>query len=1377
MYLESHIASNPSDGSHTQSVNLLHELFEIQAASHPDHIAVEYGSDQMTYAELDRYSNQIAHHLKNKGVKPGTLVGIYLFKSIRLYAAILGVLKAGAGYIPIDPKFPMERVNDILTDSKALLAISEGDIAAELVASVDIPLVRLDLEKAQISVEPIKPLLYSNIGLKDSDVCYVIYTSGSTGRPKGVMIEHRNALSFVSSLSTVYQLTSSERIYQGFSVAFDASVEEIWAAFSLGGTLVVPEESISRSPMDTAEFIDKNKITFFSTIPTFLAMIDSEMPSLTTLILGGEVCTPELVQRWAKPGCRMLNTYGPTETTVIATWAECFPDKPVTIGTPIPGYEAYVLDENQKPVRMGEVGELYVGGPGVARGYCNRDDLTAERFLRNPFKPTDADARVYRTSDLVRVNEQGQIEFSGRCDGQIKIRGFRVELSEIESVLIEQENIRAAAVRVVEKDGIKDLAAYIVSDHELNRSEISENLRARLPEYMIPKYLDVIPALPLTNSGKVDRNALPAPVEPLLSLNREIIEPSSQLEQDILDAWKKCLGLDTISVTDDFFDDLQGHSLAAAKVTSELRIKLGNPGLSVREVYRNRTIREYASVFGGSPDNAVSDESDLPNKSFSQVQFENVPVWERWTVYSLQALSLLVYYGILFTPVAYATTVFISVYSGELAWEDAAWMSTILAFAWWPSMLALSIVVKWTVIGRFKPGRYPVWGMYYFRWWLVTLVQKLNWAEVFTGTPLMNIYYRAMGANIGRNVVLDTSLCNAFDVVSVGDHSCIGSETQLLGYRVENGQLVIDEVVIGQQCFIGMHCNLGLGTSMGNGARLDDMSALSDNEHMAAGEGRRGSPSVTANVLVPEGEKAPSSITRRFVFGFMHLVMIYAMGYFLIGTMLPSIALILYAFSLGGVVFAIPAALIAAPLFMAVYILALWVVKKVVIGRINPGVYRLESVHYLRHWFLEYMMRNTRMILLPVYATIYMSSLLRMLGAKIGDNSEVSTVMNISPDLLSVGEGTFLADACLIGGVRIFNGVFEIQKTKIGNRTFIGNSAFVPSGSNISNDVLIGVMSMPPVGQDMPSGTRWLGSPSFALPNTQRNVCFATETISKPTPELKRTRALIDAIRIVLPGMIRMIGLMITVTLVTFSVMILPFWALLLTVPVTGLLVSLWMIEVSAQIKLLICGEMGPTVQPLWCRFVWMNELVNGVYESVAAPAINPLLGTPFVASALRAMGVQVGKRTYIETTLFSEFDLVAIEDYAALNIGATIQNHLFEDRVFKADRLIIGEGATVSNMAIVLYDTKMEKGSHLGPMSVLMKGENLPKFSQWAGIPCEAMDFKKKLLPELNHSHKASVYLTSDIIFNRLRNIRVLGGPLQKMRNKDTFDDVDQAG
>ncbi|MGH1353346.1 MAG: Pls/PosA family non-ribosomal peptide synthetase, partial [Methyloligellaceae bacterium] len=659
----------------------------------------------------------------------------------------------------------------------------------------------------------------------------------------------------------------------------------------------------------------------------------------------------------------------------------------------------------------------------------------------------------------------------------------------------------------------------------------------------------------------------------------------------------------------------------------------------------------------------------------------------------------------------------------------------------------------------------------------VTLVQKLNWAEVFVGTPLMNIYYRSMGASIGRNVVLDTNLCNAFDVVSVGDHSCVGSETQLLGYRVENGQLVIDSVDIGDNCFVGMHCNLGLGVSMGDGARLDDMSALFDNQRMSAGEGRRGSPSVSANVDVPEGRTVPTSTGRRFLFGFIHLVLIYVMGYFLIGTMMPSLLLIAYAFTSGGVLMAIPAALVSAPLFMGIYVAALWAVKRIVIGRIQPGTYGLESVHYLRHWFLEYMMRNTRMILLPVYATIYMSGFLRLLGAKIGGNSEVSTVMNVSPDLLSVGEGTFLADACLIGGVRIFNGVFECQETRIGSRTFIGNSAFVPGGSDIGDDILIGVMSTPPVGQKMTSGTRWLGSPSFALPNTQRNVCFATETISKPTPELRRARALIDAVRIILPGIIRMTGLVVTVTLVLFSVVLFPLWALLLTVPVTGLLVSLWMIMVSAQIKYLISKEMEPTVQPLWCRFVWMNELVNGVYESVAAPAMNPLLGTPFIASALRAMGVKMGKRTYVETTLFSEFDLVEIEDYAALNIGATVQNHLFEDRVFKADRLTIGEGATISNMAIVLYDTRMEKGSHLGPMSVLMKGEKLPAFSQWAGIPCETVDIKQKILPELHHSHKASVYLSSDIILKRIKNIRVLPNALKRKGAGSAFDDFDKAG
>ncbi len=1310
----------------TGAPTLLHKHFEARLLLRPDHPAVQCDGEVLTYAELDRYATRIAHTLRRRGIRTGELVGVYLTKSTRLFAALLGVLKAGAGYVPIDPKFPHERIADILSDSNASVLITEGELADALPVALPTPRLRLDADAAEIAAQSDERISTSEIGLTPAHLCYVIYTSGSTGRPKGVMIEHRNASAFLEAFRTVYRLTDADRVYQGFSTAFDASVEEIWGAFSVGATLVVPRECVARSPLDVADFLTSNRVTYFSTVPTFLSMIDRELPTVRTLVLGGEVCTPELVARWTGPGRRMLNTYGPTEATVVATWTECSRDGPVTIGVAMPGYETYVLDENQRPVAAGEQGELYIGGPAVARGYLNQPELTAERFIPNPLKPCSRTIeRIYRTHDLVRLTESGDLQFLGRCDGQIKIRGFRVELSEIEAVLMEHPRIQAAAVALVDTDGLKELAAYVVADgsEDLDRTAISELLRGRLPEYMVPKFLDRLPALPLMTSGKVDRKELPLPVLPLIGLDREIVSAGSDLERAITSAWEQALGVSPISVTDDFFLDLGGHSLLAAKAVTALRTKLNSPRPSVRDIYKHPTVRGLAEHFRtiGLTGTAAKPASDAEQETPALAAFKRVHWLKRWTVVALQALALAVYYGIAAAPIAYSILITVAVVDGHVDLGDAIWLSTAVGFAAWPSMLLLSIAVKWLVIGRYKPGRYPLWGFYYFRWWLVTRFQALSWSHMFVGTPLMSLYFRAMGAKVGHNVTIATPLCATFDTVSIGDHVSIGSETQMLGYRVENGYLVIGRIDIGNDCFVGMHCNLGVGSRMGSGARLDDMSLLPDRAVMRAGEARRGTPAAPAVVLTPGSMRTRLKRRRPVLFGLTHLALIYVMGYFLILTMLPAIAMVAAGLIYGGPPWGIAAAFLSVPVSLLWYAAAVVLAKRLGTGHIEQGTFPLESGTYLRHWFLDYLMRNTRTILLPLYATVYLPSFLRMLGARIGRGVEISTVLNISPDLLSIGSGSFLADACLVGGERIHNGLVEVRPVAIGEKTFVGNSAMVPGGHVLGSNVLIGVMSTPPAEWTLvPGGTRWLGSPGFALPRTQSDACFADTETFRPGWRARCARAIIDAMRVLIPGTVMMASLVTLAVGLVIGYRSLPLWGVIGSIPLLATALAIASVAAAALIKKLFIGRIAPTVKPLWSQFVWFNELVNGAYETIAAPILAPVLGTPFIAPALRAMGCRIGKWTFIETTLFSEFDLVEIGDHAALNLGATIQTHLFEDRIMKADYLRIGEGCNVGNMAVVLYETAMHRGSSLAPLSVLMKGETLPAFTSWTGIPCE---------------------------------------------------------
>lgn len=1306
---------------------LLHALFERQVALRPDHPAIVCKGAILTYRELDEAANWIAASLRARGVIPGALVALYMKKSVRLFAAMLGILKAGGGYVPIDPSFPIGRVEGIIEDAQVQFVISDGDLGKTLQPHVSAQMMFPDDELflQPQSSPPLDPII-----IDPNDICYVIYTSGTTGRPKGVIIEHRNAVNFVKSLDSVYGLGVGDRVYQGFSIAFDASVEEIWGAFSLGGTLIVPSEEIARSALDAAEFINSHSISFFSTVPSFLAMIKADLPTVRLLVIGGEVCAPELVNRWAKLGRRLLNTYGPTETTVVATAADCNPGESVTIGTALPGYIAYVLDDQMRPVGPGESGELYIGGAGVARGYLNRPELTAERFLRNLPNEEDRDAGpVYRTFDLVRVAGNGALQYLGRTDGQIKIRGFRIELPEIEAVLMEYPAIQAAAVSAVDMGNFRELAAYVVSDGGLDdqdRRSICQMLRHRLPEYMVPKYLDLVSKLPITTSGKIDRNMLPPPATLLAGTDRVIVPPATELERVITEIWERGFQISPISVEDDFFLDLRGHSLIAASMATEMRAALGTLRISVPDLYEFRTVRLLAAHLAslGVEAPSATGRLDADQPVLSDVIAPRPLSRARWICAALQLLGILAFYAVTTAPLVFGVVIVLENLGGLITYEQTAFIVTIFGFLIWPSWLLLSIALKWIVIGRYRPGRYPVWGLYYFRWWLVTRFQMLSWSEMFVGTPLMSLYYRAMGAKVGRHCTIGSPLCVAFDLVTVADGTSIGPDTQLLGYRVEDGWLILGTVSIGRDCFVGTHCCLGLNTVMHDGARLGDMSLLADHNQIDAGQDLRGSPAERTILDLPD---LPAKRPRRglaFLFGLIHLALIYAMGYLLILSIVPAATLVGYALYAYGVAWGIGAAFASVPITIFWYLLVVLAVKRLLIGRICPGIYPLHSGAYVQYWFLNYLLTNTRHLLLPFYATLFLPPYLRLLGAKIGRHVEISTAMYIMPDLLTLRDGCFLADACIVGGHRIYRGFIDICSNCVGSRTFIGNSALVPAGVDIGNDGLIGVMSTPPADVTRtPDGTRWLGSPGFELPLTQRVACANDEQTFNPSRKLVLERTLIETLRLLLPGFTVAVDFVAFCGAIALGYQILPLWQVVLAAPLVAMVLSIAAVAFVAAVKLLVMGRFAPIVRPLWCGYVWRNELVNGLYETVSAPIMASLMGTPFISPCLRMMGCKIGRWVFLETTLFSEFDLVEIGDHAALNIGTTIQTHLFEDRMMKSDYLKIGPECSVGNMAVILYGTVMQRRSSLAPLSVLMKGETLPANSRWSGIPTRPVD------------------------------------------------------
>jgi amino acid adenylation domain-containing protein len=544
-----------------------HELFEAQVEQTPDAEAVVFGEQRLSYRELNNRVNQLAHHLRSLGVGPETLVGISVERSIEMVVGILGILKAGGAFVPLDPAYPRERLAFMIEDSGIQVLLTQERLIEALPAYHG-KLVYLD--RSDMSYRT-----YTNnleINTAPQNAAYVIYTSGSTGTPKGVVIAHRGLCNLATAQIRAFNVQPSSRVLQFAALSFDASVTELAMALLRGATLVIaPREDLMPGERLISLLRDQ-AITTVTFPPSVLALLlPEEFPAMRTIVVAGEACWAELVTRWASDDRLFCNAYGPTENTVCISIAECVPDgrKP-TIGRALANVQVYVLDENMRPAPLGVPGEIYAGGEGLARAYLNRPDLTATRFVPNPYS-TAPGARLYRTGDRGRYLPDGQLEFLGRVDQQVKLRGFRIELGEIEAVLCRHDAVRDAIVIAREEsNGEKRLIAYFVGDAET--SELRSYLNERLPDYMVPAVWMKLDALPLTANGKVDRKALPVPDSQRPDLASAYIAPRSAIERDIAAVWQEVLAIENVGVNDNFFD-LGGHSLQAVRVHGKLRAK------------------------------------------------------------------------------------------------------------------------------------------------------------------------------------------------------------------------------------------------------------------------------------------------------------------------------------------------------------------------------------------------------------------------------------------------------------------------------------------------------------------------------------------------------------------------------------------------------------------------------------------------------------------------------------------------------------------------------------------------------------------------------------------------------------------------------------
>jgi amino acid adenylation domain-containing protein len=558
----------------------LHERFERRVREDPDRIAVhcagDGGTESVSYAALNARANQIARWLGGTGVPAGSLIGLSLPSGPDRIAAILGILKAGCGYLPLDPDLPPKRLCYLIADASLPLIITDAPGSARLPAT-DAMLRCLDREWPGIArlddTDPGRPVA-------DSSLAYAIYTSGSTGRPKGVLVEHRQAVNLAEAMIRVWSMTPADRVLQFASLNFDASVLEIFGALLSGAGLVLGccrEELLS--PPRLAGLMRTAGVTYACLTPAVASLLAAEpLPRLRMLLLGGEEVTGELARTWLRPGLRVVNGYGPTEAAVCATHAELTSatDTP-PIGRPMPNHQAYVLDPALNPVPRGVLGELYLGGAGVARGYLDRPGLTAQRFVPDPFGGRPG-GRLYRTGDLVKRRPDGQLVFTGRIDDQVKLRGLRIELGEVEAALAAQPEVAQAIALVAEAGGAPKLIGYVRTAAEPAADlaeQLTRRLRDWLPGYMVPSRIQLLPEFPLNSSGKVDRAALMA--LPGTSPAGEYVAPRTELERTLAGLYADLLSVARVGIDDGFFE-LGGSSLQAMQLAGRIGSR---PGLTI----------------------------------------------------------------------------------------------------------------------------------------------------------------------------------------------------------------------------------------------------------------------------------------------------------------------------------------------------------------------------------------------------------------------------------------------------------------------------------------------------------------------------------------------------------------------------------------------------------------------------------------------------------------------------------------------------------------------------------------------------------------------------------------------------------------------------
>ncbi|CAN5370003.1 non-ribosomal peptide synthetase [soil metagenome] len=1358
----------------------LMEILRTTAAAHPQASALADAAGTLSYRQLLKHVNSAAARLATAGVRRGDRVGIRIPSGTRtLYVSILATLAVGASYVPVDADDP---------DERAELVFSEAAVVGVIGASGEIDLhqhggaLHDEISAPQpgaaqaVSAQPtparhpaapddtVIPTLGSPTGTlpvvggpTTEDDAWIIFTSGSTGTPKGVAVTHRSAAAFVDAEARLFlqsdPIGPGDRVLAGLSVAFDASCEEMWLAWRHGACLVPAPRSLVRSGVDLGPWLIAHGITIVSTVPTLAALWPPESLELVRLLIfGGEACPPELVARLAVDGREVWNTYGPTEATVVACAALLDGQTSVRIGLPLDGWDLAVVDIDGNPVSAGEVGELIIGGVGLARYLDEAKDR--EKYAPMPSLGWE---RAYRSGDNVVFDSEGLI-FQGRADDQVKLGGRRIELGEVEAALATLPGVAGTAAVVQRtRAGNQILVGYLAladASESFSTTRASELLRESLPAALVP-LLAVVDSLPTRTSGKVDKAALPWPL-PALGVPTgdsagsdatgsltapDARPPLSATESWLAEQWTAILGAPVAGPDDDFFA-VGGGSLSAAQLVSAIRTRFAET--TVADIYDHPRIGALAAELDArAPVASRSRRTVRPTPLHMQVAQTvlGIPLYVivglRWLVYVLAANNVLSAFGVF----PWAPTV-------SWWWILAGFVLLITPFG----RMAISVVCARALLAGVTPGDYPRGGSVHLRLWLAEQIANLVGATNLAGAPWIITYARALGAKIGPGVDLH-SLPPITGMLKIGARVSVEPEVDLAGHWVDGDVLHLGSIHIGADSAIGARSTLLPGTHIGRRAEIAPGSAVSG--RVSGGQLWAGSPAERVGKAKPNWpEQRPPRNTRwlvPFALGSVALSLLPALavlagaavvGLFLglsldpnavgglgsvttlavtdgvtvatTSTAAGTAAAVSPLATLGDAalraVLAIPLATIAAGIVYA----SLTVIAARLLGLgIRPGSYPVRSRVGWQVWATERLLDSARTILFPFYASLFTPVWLRMLGATVGKNVEASTVL-LLPKMTTIGDHAFLADDTMVASYELGGGWLRIDEARVGKRAFLGNSGMTGPGRTVPRNGLVAVLSATP--RKAKSGSSWLGNPPVRL---RRQVAEFDETRTfQPSGWLRLARALWEILRII-PVMISVtIGLGAVVLLEYLVATVGAGWAIVLSGAVmlaAGAAAAL----VTTVAKWALVGRIGRDEHPLWSSFVWRNEVSDTFVEMVAAPWFaTSASGTPALAWWLRSLGTAIGRGAWVETYWLPEADLVTLGAATTVNRGCVVQTHLFHDRVMSLDGVELEDGATLGPHGVILPAASIGGDATVGPASLVMRGEHVPAGSRWAGNP-----------------------------------------------------------